>query len=158
MWCLDNDTDMSMADQNERRQWMAVLAGADRASLEQLWQAETVPDFAFLRAPETGLVMVRGRAGGTGAPFNIGEATVTRCAVRLTDGTVGHAYVMGTDRRHAEIAALCDAMLQRAADQARLMARLIAPLKSAGDARKAAAASRAAATKVDFFTMVRGDG
>ena len=32
--------------------------------------------------------MVRGRVGGTGAPFNLGEMSVTRCSVRLADGSL----------------------------------------------------------------------
>ena len=40
-------------------------------------------DYVELRAAETGLVMLRGRIGGDGDPFNLGEATVTRAAVQI---------------------------------------------------------------------------
>ena len=66
----------------------------------------------MIRPPETGLVMLRGRMGGTGGAFNLGEATVTRCAVRTAKGHEGHAYVMGRNHGHAKIAAVCDALLQ----------------------------------------------
>jgi len=108
-----------------------------------------------LRAPETGLVMLRGRMGATGAAFNLGEATVTRCAVRLADGTEGHAYVMGRNGSHARLAAICDALLQ--ADAASMQTKVIAPLGARLRARQVEASTKAAATKVDFFTMVRGD-
>ena len=101
--------------------------------------------------------MVRGRAGGTGAPFNLGEMTVTRCALRLTDGRTGHAYIPGRDRIHAEAAALCDALLQ-GAEAERVQSEIIEPLAAAADTARRAEASRAEATKVDFFTMVRGEG
>ena len=68
--------------------------------------------YRVLRGPEAGLVMVRGRAGGGGAPFNLGEMTATRCTVRTEAGFVGHAYVAGRNERQAELAALADALLQ----------------------------------------------
>jgi alpha-D-ribose 1-methylphosphonate 5-triphosphate synthase subunit PhnG len=101
--------------------------------------------------------MVRGRAGGTGAAFNVGEATVTRCTVETESGHVGHAYVLGRDHAHAEAAAVCDAMLQDER-QRPLLTALLAALEAAQlqDAERKAA--EAAATRVEFFTMVRGEG
>ena len=101
--------------------------------------------------------MVRGRAGGTGVRFNLGEATVTRCAVELDDGTVGHAYVLGRDRRHAELAALFDAMLQTSGRREAIERDVIVPLAEAGLERRRAAEARAAATRVEFLTLVRGE-
>lgn len=137
---------------------MSVLARAHPASLERIWAREPAPPaYELIRRPETGLVMVRGRAGGSGAPFNLGEVTVTRCAVRLADGTVGHAYVMGSDMRHAEIAAIADALMQREESCGGVAARVIEPLRAEAEARSREAACRSAATRVEFFTMVRGD-
>lgn len=145
-------------DTADRKAWMGILARAAPDSLARLWEALGVePGHDWLRAPESGMVMVRGRAGATGAPFNLGEMTVTRCTLRLPDGTVGHAYVPGRDRRHAEIAALCDALLQREETRERVAAAVMAPLEAEAEARAADDAARAAATKVDFFTMVRGE-
>src|ERR1700745_3903656 len=93
-----------------RRRWMAVLARADAGELQD--RLGTFPECQLLRGPETGLVMVRGRTGGGGAPFNLGEMTVTRCTVRTESGLVGHAYIAGRDAKRAELAALADAMMQ----------------------------------------------
>ena len=102
-------------------------------------------------------VMVRGRAGGTGAQFNLGEMTVTRCSVRLPDGAVGHGYASGRSRRQAELAALLDARLQQHELQATLLEQVIEPLRKVESDRRLLASRKAAATKVEFFTMVRGD-
>lgn len=137
-----------------RRQWMSLLAKAVPARLAALMP--DLPEHVLLRAPESGAVMVRGRAGGTGAAFNLGEVTVTRCSVRLACGTVGHAWVQGRDKSHARRAALADALMQTDAAGG-LEARVLAPLAAEAAATRAARAAKAAATKVEFFTMVRGE-
>lgn len=153
-----------MADRQEmteqaaaRRGWMSLLAKAPARRLCALWEeAGQAGDFTWLRAPEVGGVMVRGRAGGTGAAFNLGEMTVTRCSLTTATGAVGHAMVQGRDRRKAEVAALVDAGMQ--GPQADLLrARILDPLAAEMAAAKAARAAKADATKVDFFTMVRGE-
>lgn len=141
----------------DRQHWMSVLAKASSATLdERVATLPDVPPVTTLRPPETGTVMVRGRAGAVGAPFNLGEVTVTRCSLRLEDGTVGHGYVSGRDARHARQAALCDALMQTESAQI-VRAAVIDPLDRARAARRTALAERADGTKVDFFTMVRGD-
>jgi alpha-D-ribose 1-methylphosphonate 5-triphosphate synthase subunit PhnG len=145
---------MPNAAQEERRRWMGVLARASAGQIAaRLEQAPALPPHARLRGPETGLVMVRGRQGGDGAPFNLGEMTVTRCAVRLADGTLGHAYVAGRDQRQAELAALLDACLQQPALRPALLATVIEPLAAVQAERAAQVSRKAAATKVEFFTM-----
>ncbi len=141
-----------------RQRWMSILASADAGELETAWAelALEVP-YEWLRAPEVGMTMVRGRAGGDGASFNLGEMTVTRCTLRLAGGQVGFAYVTGRNKRHAALAALCDGLLQDSAHHDRVMRIVVQPLSEAVVARRADTARRAAATKVDFFTMVRGD-
>jgi len=137
---------------------MAVLAQASPEELERRWQeVPAQPPYRMLRPPETGLVMVRGRAGGTGMRFNVGEMTVTRCALELDGGAVGVAYVRGRDRRHAELAAMLDALLQDPARRDDLERTVVAPLAAAQTARRRAAAERVAPSRVEFFTMVRGD-
>ena len=137
---------------------MAALASAPRDRLEQAWsRLASPPVFERLRAPETGLVMAQGRAGGTGQRFNLGEITVTRAAVRLDCGTVGHAYIAGRDKRRAELAAIFDALLQRPDEATSLHHELIDPLISERREARARTARKAAATRVDFFTMVRGE-
>jgi alpha-D-ribose 1-methylphosphonate 5-triphosphate synthase subunit PhnG len=138
----------------QRRRLMGVLARARAEEIAaRLAAAPPLPRHARLRGPETGLVMVRGRAGGDGAPFNLGEMTVTRCAVRLADGAVGHAYVAGRDARQAELAAVLDAALQDPARRGALLAAVVEPLAAAQAERAAREARKAAATQVEFFTM-----
>jgi alpha-D-ribose 1-methylphosphonate 5-triphosphate synthase subunit PhnG len=102
--------------------------------------------------------MARGRAGGTGQRFNLGEITVTRCAVQSADGHIGHGYVAGRDKRKAELVASFDALLQAPAQRAALLSQVIEPLAAAQAAARATTARKAAATRVEFFTLVRGDG
>lgn len=138
---------------SDRKAWMSVLAKAPPARLAAL--LPDLPEVVFLRSPEVGSVMVRGRMGGTGAPFNLGEMTVTRCSLRL-NGTAGHAWVKGRDKDHAIRAAIVDALMQTdQADETR--SRIIAPLVAEAKANSSGRAARAAATKVEFFTMVRGE-
>ena len=143
---------------DDRRDWMATLAKAPEAELAAAWERTGLaPGFEWLRRPESGAVMVRGRAGGTGAPFNLGEMTVTRCALRVAGGAVGHAYVPGRSRRKAEIAALCDALMQDPAVRGHVEAEVLSPLRAAAGEAARDRAGKAAATKVDFFTMARGE-
>lgn len=140
-----------------RARWMGVLARATASELEAAWSdLSEHPAYDFLRRPEIGLVMVRGRAGGTGNPFNFGEMTVTRCAVRLADGTTGHSYAAGRDTRKAELAAVFDALLQTDA-RLNLENSLVSPLARRQADDRDLVSRKAAATKVEFFTMVRGD-
>lgn len=145
-------------EQAARQRWMSALAKAPADTLEQSWSAFMPPPrFEYLRPPQSGLVMTRGRAGGSGQRFNLGEMTVTRAAIRLADGTVGHAYVAGRDRRKAELAALFDALLQCPEHAGHLLKTLIDPLVAQAVAARRDTARKAAATRVDFFTMVRGE-
>ena len=148
-----------MATVTEERQWaMGLLARADDPTLASLWAAwPDKPAFSWLRKPERGLVMVQGRRGGEGAAFNLGEMTVTRCALRLDDGTVGHAYVQGRSAAKAEISALVDALHQRPDDRDAVRQTILAPLEQALAGRRESAAAETAATRVEFFTMVRGE-
>ena len=133
---------------------MAILARADAETLAaHLRGLGELPSYDILRGPEVGMVMVRGRAGGSGAPFNLGEMSVTRCTVRTGAGHVGHAYVAGRDERRAELAALGDALMQDAATADRVEAEVIAPLEAAQQAARDGRAAKAAATKVQFFSM-----
>jgi alpha-D-ribose 1-methylphosphonate 5-triphosphate synthase subunit PhnG len=144
-------------EQARRQRNMAVLARADAAALLAHWQSwPQPPTFKLARGPETGLVMVRGRAGGGGAPFNLGEATVTRATVRLDSGQIGHSYALGRDGEKAKIAAVLDALWQRPADRSAVEA-LIAGLDQAADTADQKRRQETAATRVNFFTMVRGD-
>lgn len=148
------------ADSEARRRWMAEFAQADgaefRDKMATFLQSRPAPDWRWIRRPEIGLVMTRGRIGGEGAPFNLGEISVTRCALRLESGEEGVAYVLGRAPGKAEQAALADAMMQTDAADA-LEEAVLEPLRAALARRRAAAAAEAEATRVEFFTLVRGD-
>ncbi|MCV3273615.1 phosphonate C-P lyase system protein PhnG [Roseobacter sinensis] len=140
-----------------RQRWLSLMAKAPEGRVEALLAAAGVrPAFTWLRAPEIGSTMVRGRAGGTGAPFNLGEMTVTRCSLTLETGEVGHAYVQGRRKACVEAVALVDALMQTAAAD-RLRTTVLEPLRDELQAAKDTRAAKAAATKVEFFTMVRGE-
>lgn len=147
-----------MTDQAIRQHWIAVLSKVETKDLEEVWQRlREKPEYYCLRPPETGLVMVRARAEGNGTPFHLGEMTVTRCTVQVKDGYRGTAYVMGRNRRHAELAALLDALLQDPYQHASLMDLIIRPLELILRKRRAVMAQKIASTKVEFFTMIRGE-
>ena len=145
-------------DENaDRKAWMGLLAKAPEGRVAALLDASIDrPGFTWLRAPEIGSTMVRGRAGGTGAAFNLGEVTVTRCALTLSSGEVGHAYVQGRRKADATAAALVDALMQ-GPDAGRVRTAVLEPLEAEQAAARAARAAKAAATKVEFFTMARGE-
>lgn len=151
-------TETFLVDTETRREWMAALAKAVPEELERLWSAlKEKPEYYFLRPPEVGLVMVRGRAGGTGMRFNLGEVTMTRCTVQVNEGAAGTAYVLGRNMRHAELAALFDAMLQDPRRHTALMKEVVKPMIVSIHDRKRQVARKAAATKVEFFTIERGE-
>ena len=146
------------AVQAARQASMATLAQASGEELKAFWQEwSDKPDFEILRGPETGLVMLRGRIGGGGAPFNLGETTVTRATVKLASGTVGHAHVLGTGRKKAWYAAVFDALWQESPTRSFIETELLSPVEKRLAEEKDRKTKETAATRVDFFTMVRGE-
>jgi alpha-D-ribose 1-methylphosphonate 5-triphosphate synthase subunit PhnG len=144
--------------QAQRKAVMAVLAHSEPSEISGHLDKITLPAHENLREPENGLVMVRGRIGGDGAAFNLGEATVSRAAVRLSTGEVGFGYTLGRDGEKARMIALCDAMVQSDQFAGLVETRVIAPLRAAISAKRNRRAAEAAATRVDFYTLVRGEG
>ncbi|MBX5040719.1 phosphonate C-P lyase system protein PhnG [Rhizobium lentis] len=141
-----------------RKRAADLLARAERSELEAVWDAlSEKPAVHPVRGPETGLVMVRGRIGGGGTPFNLGEVTMTRATVRLGSGAIGHAQALGTDREKARLAAIFDALWQNEATKDFVEQALLAPIAARIAAAERRKADETAATRVDFFTMVRGD-
>jgi alpha-D-ribose 1-methylphosphonate 5-triphosphate synthase subunit PhnG len=153
-----NTAEIDEGRQAQRRAAMAVLAHATGAEIAGYLAGIVLPAHENLREAENGLVMVRGRIGGDGAPFNLGEATVSRAAVRLSSGEVGFGYTLGRDREKARMIALCDALVQSDGFVDAVEARVIAPLRAAMCDRRRQKAAETAATRVDFYTMVRGEG
>lgn len=156
--------DAESSAKTERQKWMALLARAPQPLLDDALTAHDGAQPQWLRRPETGLMMVQGRAGGTGERFNLGEVTVTRCALRLAqaadDAPVGVAYVLGRNHRQAHMAAVADALLQDPAQRADLEVTLLAPVRRHLLHQQAQRHARAQTTKVDFLTVAReaGDG
>jgi alpha-D-ribose 1-methylphosphonate 5-triphosphate synthase subunit PhnG len=146
------------AEQAGRRRCASLLASATSNELRAAWEAlKDRPESRPVRGPETGLVMVRGRIGGGGSPFNLGEATVTRATVALASGTIGHAQALGTDKEKARLAAIFDALWQQDATRDYVESAVLAPVEQKIAVQDKAKAEETAATRVDFFTMVRGD-
>src|ERR1700733_5759151 len=143
---------MSTTDQNarqaQRKAAMAVLAHSGAVEIAGRLAAIVLPDHENLREPENGLVMVRGRTGGDGAPFNLGEATVSRAAVRLASGEGGLGYTLGRDARKARMIALCDALIQTIDHADAVEALVLAPLRARMVAERKRSAEETAATRV----------
>jgi alpha-D-ribose 1-methylphosphonate 5-triphosphate synthase subunit PhnG len=146
------------SQQIQRKAAMAVLVHAEAGEIAARLRKIPVPAHETLREPESGLVMLRGRVGGDGAPFNLGEATVSRAAVRLAGGEVGFGYTLGRDGEKARLIALCDALVQSHEFGVAVEREVVAPLRASLAARRQQRAAETAATKVDFYTMVRGEG
>ncbi|MBR2120599.1 MAG: phosphonate C-P lyase system protein PhnG [Afipia sp.] len=144
--------------QISRRDAMSVLAHAPTEWILACLKALDVPPYEAARQPESGLVMVRGRIGGDGAPFNLGEASVSRAAVRLASGELGFGYVLGRDGEKARLIALCDALIQNSGFKADVEQKVIEPLRCELEAARNQQAAETAATRVDFYTLVRGEG
>ena len=146
-----------MSPPTARQTWMAILAKSSPVDLEQ--QVKTlgeIPKYTFLRQSEIGLAMVRGRAGGTGEAFNLGEMTVTRCVIKMED-VRGFGYVGGRSKRHAELAAVCDGLLQQNEWRDRVQELVIQPLHTKLIEHQKKQQNQTEATKVEFFTMLRGE-
>jgi len=140
-----------------RQSAMAAMAKADMGELEAILTVlSPVPSASDLRPPEIGLVMLRGRTGGEGAPFNLGEATVSRAAVRLEGGATGFAYRLGRQANAARAAAMIDALWQDDARRDAVEAAL-EPVRERLALEAGQVRAETAATKVEFFTLVRGE-
>ncbi|MEL6744694.1 MAG: phosphonate C-P lyase system protein PhnG [Pseudomonadota bacterium] len=146
------------SDPRAQQRVMGVLAASAGDELNALFEAlDDVPDWQHLRPPETGLIMVRGRVGGEGAPFNFGEVTVTRAAITLADGPTGFSYALGRDRKKAEQAAIIHALWSTPGRTQEMETAILTPLEAKQRERDAKLAEETAPTKVDFFTLMRGD-
>jgi alpha-D-ribose 1-methylphosphonate 5-triphosphate synthase subunit PhnG len=140
-----------------RQQWLGVLARASRDELEACAATLQPPPLQeTVRPAEIGMVMLRGRVGGTGDAFNVGEASLVRCAIRV-GAALGVGYSLGRDKRKAELIALLDALLQDEARTAHLMRDVVQPLQRGQQDRRDTQSRAAASSKVDFFTLVRGE-
>lgn len=160
---LENQTDCSerSASSCEQAWRKRVMAACSRATPKELAHGanflNTIESAQDIRAPETGLVMLRGRIGGDGKPFNFGEATVTRAVVKLSSGEIGLSYLLGRSRGAARHAAVLDAFSQRQSDVDTLEREFVSVVEGRVSAETADKVAKADATRVDFFTLVRGE-
>lgn len=152
-----------MASDNDRRVWLRLLCKTTMSELEAAWKCTNASiAFQTLRSAEVGLAMIQGRADGTGRPFNLGEATVTRCVVRCTDSgnnrpLLGIGYTLGRDKKRTRLIAQFDALFQDSADGKSLQESILPALAERRNSEESVAAQKSAATRVEFFTMVRGE-
>lgn len=147
-----------MQSLQQRQRWMSVLAHSQPAEVRSHWQALNLnPVYHSLRAPEIGLTQLLGRMGATGRRFVLGDMTVTRAVVQLANGGQGYSYIAGRDKAHAELCALIDALLQQPGSHELLQQQLIEPLAALQQEQHQLRARAVAASRVDFFTLVRGD-
>lgn len=153
-----HQTKDQILNRTTRQHWMSVMAKSSAETLIALSDdyVNSHP-FETIRAAEVGLTQVRGRMGGTGSQFNVGDMTITRCVVRSPEGHYGHSYIMGRNKDHATRAATLDAMLQDQIHQSLLMEKIIQPLAQDLAIKKVQKADTVAQTKVNFFTLVRGE-
>ncbi len=142
----------------DRQAWMSILARADFDDLQERWSSLSItPSYSKLRPAEIGMVMVRARVNGNGSPFNMGEATATRCSVKMKSGEVGASYILGRNKLHATLAAVIDGEMQRGEFQQKIRHELLTPLQAIEKVRQKRKQAKASKTKVDFFTLARGE-
>jgi len=152
-----HDPDTRTDTEMRRRLHRALALAPAEAMREACAPFRPADGVAFLRGPESGMVMARGRIGGAGAAFNLGDVSLTRASVRLGDGRVGHAAHLGRDTEGVRLAAIIDALWQNPARRREIEAQVLVPLERLVASQDARLAEETAATKVDFFTMVRGE-
>ena len=147
-----------MAENQQRQQWLSVLSRSTLESIQKLWQALMVePEYQLLKAPESGMVMVKAKAGGSGQAFNMGEMTVTRTVVQLSTGEIGYGYTQGRDKKKSELIAVIDACIQLGDWGERILQNIIRPLEEQLTLHYQQRQNETDASKVNFFTMVRGE-
>lgn len=144
--------------QTSRQNWMSVLAKSQHAELMARWESVSLtPEYTMVRQPEIGLAQVRARMGSTGRQFNVGDTTITRAVIKLNSGELGYSYLQGRNKQHAEIAAVIDALMQTSTHQQALQEQVIDPLAALKQEQESERAKEVASSKVDFFTLVRGE-
>jgi alpha-D-ribose 1-methylphosphonate 5-triphosphate synthase subunit PhnG len=148
----------NLTEVHHRKIAMAAFSRAKETELSgpihKFWPRLEVRD---LKPVEMGLLMLRGRMGGDGKAFNLGEATLSRAVVELSDGRRGYGHVLGRNRETARLAAIADALWQNPRDQEIVEREIVAHISARLTHEKARKRTEAAATKVDFFTLVRGE-
>lgn len=118
---------------------------------------QLAPEYELIRTPETGLVQpVPAWAVSATASLPATPPLPAQRYARLTVPSV-YSWILGRDRPHAERCAAIDALLQSPRHFHTLMETLITPLEALRSARIEARRAEVNASRVDFFTTVRGD-
>jgi alpha-D-ribose 1-methylphosphonate 5-triphosphate synthase subunit PhnG len=147
-----------MSREEQRQRWMSALAQAPIDVLEFVWhEIEGTVSYRFIEKPAVSTVTVRVRGVGAGWGLALGEMRVSRCSVQLPQGTIGHGYVAGRDLRHAELAAVFDALLQDPSRRPFLETRLIGPMLRAAGSSVTAGAAPESAARAQLFTVTCGE-
>jgi alpha-D-ribose 1-methylphosphonate 5-triphosphate synthase subunit PhnG len=153
-----NSTTPTDADTKQRQQLLAVLSKCSSKDIKALWQPlNLTPNYQLLKSPEIGMVMVKAKTGGNGSPFNMGEMTVTRTVLRLDSNQMGYGYIAGRDKEKSLLIAMIDACYQVADWQSEINQKVLEPLQAQHNQAYRAHAQQVEKTKVNFFTMVRGE-
>lgn len=147
-------TDIKM----QRQKNLSVLAKAPFSNMLEYWKGISVDaTFNFLKKPEVGMAMVRAQAGGGGENFNMGEMTITRCVVRLDSAEIGYGIVVGRSKQKSELVALIDACWQKKSLKEIIEDKIIKPLYHIQVCKEKNISDNTESSKVNFFTMVRGE-
>lgn len=143
------------ADLANRQQYLSLISLFNEATLKAILADVTVPDYQFLKPPTIGSLMLRGKTESVGKQFNLGEATMTQCVLRLTDShTVGYGYVLGRNKEKATLCASIDAMMQ---ENPQALLPKLTEAQNTLMAERQASQQDVQKTKVNFFTLVRGE-
>lgn len=141
----------------QRQEWISLLGSADPVWLEKQNTCLNLDlEPVFIVKPETGMIMMQARQDGSGPRFNLGEVTVSRCILKLGT-TMGYSMVMGSNLRHAQLAALFDALLQKPEQGLNLQNNLVPKLRQIRDQKRREYKEDIETSKVEFFTLKRGE-
>lgn len=152
-----------MTTQNDintlRQRAMGVMAKSELKAISDCWQTLNITlDYDTIKPAQVGMAMVRAQAGTEGLVYNQGEMTVTRCVLQeKATQVMGVGYTQGRSKQKATLMAEVDLALQNASHQNDVIEKLVEPLEQAHQRAVAQQNKATDATKVDFFTMVRGE-
>ena len=103
------------------------------------------------------MIMVRAKADGSKKRFNLGEVIVSRCVLEVNQKYLGVSWVLGSNLKHVELAALFDGLMQDPEYHGKLNLSLLQALKEKQKKKDDIIVKDAADTKVEFFTLKRGE-
>ena len=139
-----------------RPEWISIFSKTNESLLKNsLDHINFKENYDVLLGPEIGSIMIQGRAGGSGDKFNLGEATLTKCIVKFQEKT-GYSYHLGRNLIKSEYGAILDALMQIESYHSKLLM-YVKEFQEEIQKEKTKIIAGSSESKVDFFTMVRGD-